>query len=139
MVDPRVRIKFERRFAADSSPGKVFSWLMEGYDDTTTDLIVTAVKVLFLPLALAETGESEETVNDAIKKSRRIFEEKMNAAHEPYYKAPENSRNTHLLGAVPVVAQAVATSQNGRSRDLPQSAELVQDEFELDDDKLFDD
>ncbi len=136
MTDTRVRIKFERRFTADSPPGKVFDWLRDGYGSAATDQIVMAVKILFLPQTLAEAGESEETVKDAIKKSRRIFEEKMRAALEPYFKAEEDgisrNGNAHLLGAIPSIK--VNPTKAPIYEPAPSSQE---DDFELDESKLF--
>ena len=143
MAEQRVRIKFDRRFTADSSAGKMFDWLREEYGSGATDQIVMAVKILFLPQTLAELGESEEKVNVAVKKSRRIFEERMRFALDPFFKPEENGMsrngNAHVLGTMPFDK---TSSGKGALHNSPASQVSTQplsdEDFELDESKLFD-
>jgi hypothetical protein len=72
----RIHIEFERHFSGDSINGKAFGWLKENipnYADTMTNL----VRMVYLPIALAESGESPETVQRAVNYAREFFESKM--------------------------------------------------------------
>ena len=142
MTEPRVRTKFDRRFTTDSSAGKVFDWLREEYGSGATDQIVMAVKILFLPQALAESGESEENVNLAMKKSRRIFEERMRFALDPFFKPEEHSEsrngNAHVLGILPSKTGLVKGTLHASPAAQGSAQPLKDDDFELDESKLFD-
>jgi uncharacterized protein (UPF0264 family) len=142
MSEPRISMRFNRRFSATSKSGRVAAWMKETYDDSAPDMMISAVKVLYLPLALAESGESEAAVQQAIKKSRSIFDERMRAALEPYFKAEEDSisrnGNVHLLGAMPSAKVNPLKSPSQEAASIREPIESSQeDDFELDESKLF--
>ncbi len=142
MTEQRVSIRLSRKVSMASEGGKAISWVRDTYDDSAPDMFISAIRVLYLPLALAEAGESEDVVHQAIKKSRSIFEERMRAALEPYLKAEEggSSRNgnAHFLGSTPSVrvnpAKAPIQETTPIYEPAPSSEE---DDFELDESKLF--
>jgi hypothetical protein len=144
MSRTRVPIRFERKFSAASEKGKLFGWLEETYDVSMTDMIIFAVKVLFEPLCLAESGESEVSVKKAIAKSRRIFEEKMRGALEPFFDSEEdavfeNGRSdpvsVRLLPAEVVENPLIIRPMEPRQ---PLASAEFEDDFELDESKIFD-
>lgn len=142
MSDPRISIRFNRRFSATSESGRVAAWMKETYDDSASDMMISAVKVLYLPLALAESGEPEAVVQQAIKKSRSIFDERMRAALEPYFMAEEGSisknGNAHLLGTMPSAKVNPLSTPSQKTTSIREPIESSQkDDFELDDSKLF--
>jgi len=142
MTEQRVSIRLSRKVSMTSEGGKAISWVRDTYDDSAPDMFISAIRVLYLPLALAEAGEDEDVVHQAIKKSRSIFEERMRAALEPYFKAEEDgisrNGNAHLLGAMPSVkvnpVKAPIQEAAPIYKPAPSSEE---DDFELDESKLF--
>lgn len=135
-------MRFNRRFSATSESGRVAAWIKETYDDSASDMMIGAVKVLYLPLTLAESGEPEAVVQQAIKKSRSIFDERMRAALEQYFKVEEDSTSkngsAHLLGTMPsakVNPLRTPSQETTSIREPIKSSE--KDDFELDDSKLF--
>jgi hypothetical protein len=142
MSEPRISMRFNRRFSATSESGRVAAWMKETYDDSAIDMMISAVKVLYLPLALAESGESEAAVQQAIKKSRNIFDERMRVALEPYFKGEEGgiskNGNAHLLGAMPSAKVNPVKAPVQEAAPIYTPAQSSQeDDFELDESKLF--
>ncbi len=143
----RISIQYKHRFSTSSEAGKVFAWLKESYGETTDEMIACAVKVLLLPIALADRGESEAVVRAAIKRSQYIFEEKMRAAAEPFIgnelKVNCGNGNGHRPKAIlaPLMAHGNgAVSGNHEAPPVSNQFQAVpEDEFELDESKIFDD
>jgi hypothetical protein len=80
MPSKRVDFKFERRFSDDSENGMAFGCLKEEFGDSFQDAVVNLVRLIYLPMALAESGASREAVEKASKKAREFVNEKTMAA-----------------------------------------------------------
>jgi hypothetical protein len=80
MQGKRVDFKFERRFSDDSENGMAFGCLKEEFGDSFQDAVVNLVRLIYLPMALAESGASREVVEKASKRAREFVNEKTMAA-----------------------------------------------------------
>ena len=80
MQAKRVDFKFERRFLVDSENGMAFGCLKEEFGNSYHDGVVNLVRLIYLPIALAESGAPRETVEKASMRAREFVNEKMMAA-----------------------------------------------------------
>ncbi|MGB8699070.1 MAG: hypothetical protein WCD18_06615 [Thermosynechococcaceae cyanobacterium] len=71
----RVEIALKKSFSGTSANGKTFGWLKRTYGADIDLAIATAVRLVYLPAALAE--ESGDAAKAEVVRCRRIFEEKM--------------------------------------------------------------
>ena len=148
MSDNRVEIKFEHRFSKKSDNGKAFKWLKDRLGSATDDAIANAIRLLYLPAALAEAGASRQEVEAEAKKARDFVNEKMMAALGSCYEKEDSSIKSNGYSPVPSLSDGrsgvmLALEENistSNSANVPSKAVTEPDDdgfLELDEDKLM--
>lgn len=148
MSDNRVEIKFEHRFSRQSANGKAFKWLKENLSSACDDAITNVVRLVYLPIALAEAGASRQEVETEVQKAREFLNAKMMAALGSCCEGegnrlvasngtiPERPRSAHPLGVV-LAAPDNSNPFNGASISSVAAIEPDDDFVELDENKFM--
>ena len=80
MPNNRFDVRYSHRFTEQTDNGKAFKWLKDNLGSACDDAITNAIRLLYLPIALAEAGATSTEVETEVKKAREYFNEKMMAA-----------------------------------------------------------
>lgn len=148
MSSNRIDVKYHHWFLSQTDNGKAFRWLKDNLGSAYDDAITNAVRFVYLPMALAETGASLQEVETEVRKAREFLNEKMMAALGSCCKREEN-KSALSNGASPVPLISVrpfgivparkdnANTSNGA--DISSTAAITPDDdfLELDEDKFM--
>jgi hypothetical protein len=132
MPDKRVEFKFERRFLDGSENGVTFAYLKEEYGKSASEVVINLARLIYLPMALAESGASREAVEKASKKAREFVNEKTMAALGSCVDPSLNGFATTTSAEVTSV-QMLAPSKPSWSAQADDDNEL----YQLDENKIY--
>ena len=75
MPNNRFDVRYSHRFTEQTDNGKAFKWLKDNLGSACDDAITNAIRLLYLPIALAEAGATRTEVETEVKKARESSRE----------------------------------------------------------------